>query len=126
MHDFALELGDRAPLRSTITRAVRLFEGSALELGDFISYLQAARSQTREHQGSIRGPRVAYYFAVLEDLLGLRQHPERAENQAQERPARLAPSAAAKNPSDRRVTRRRRSILGDYVRMIPEREDEAP
>ena len=56
IHDFALELGDQAPLRSTVTRAVRLYEESGLSIGDFIAALHGARSVVEDTRAtSARG-----------------------------------------------------------------------
>ena len=135
IHDFALELGDQAPLRSTISRAVNLYEKSGLSLNDFIGYLYSARSQTKEYSGSIRKGRgdrskgwqpaskVAYWFAVLEDQLGFREPTEK--------PAGAHPDHAEsyQKPADRRESTRtsssrsRRSIGGPLVRVVPLREE---
>jgi hypothetical protein len=89
LRDFALELHDGAPLKSTVTRACRLFEQSGVSLEAFVSALYEARSITRERMHAVRSgggytkegkwvPKklMAYYLAVLEDVLGLREHPE--------------------------------------------------
>lgn len=81
--DFAKELADRAPLKSSTTRAYNLYKRSGLELPVFINQLYAARAIVKERTGSIRSRgedseaglpvkhKAGYYFAVLEDLLGL-------------------------------------------------------
>ena len=82
MGDYARELGDEAPLRSTVSRAVNLYREWGGELGEFVGLLGEARAITQERTGSIRKARdgggvfaskgkVPYFFAVLEDLLGL-------------------------------------------------------
>lgn len=76
--DLAREMGDQAPLTATTTRMVNLFRGSGLDLDAFIDRLLAARTITQERTGSIRTrseglgpkPKMAYLFAVLEDLVG--------------------------------------------------------
>jgi DNA-binding PadR family transcriptional regulator len=83
--DFARELNDRASLRVSTVRAYNLFKRSGLTRQDFLEQLYAARAIVKERSAQIRdtgetGPlgtpakhRAAYYFAVLEDLLGLRE-----------------------------------------------------
>lgn len=76
--DLAREMGDQAPLTATTTRMVNLFRASRLDLDTFIDQLMTARAITQERTGSIRTrseglapkPKMAYLFAVLEDLLG--------------------------------------------------------
>ncbi|MCC6793261.1 MAG: hypothetical protein IT336_16370 [Thermomicrobiales bacterium] len=86
--DFSRELNDRAPLRSSTTRAYNLYRRSGLELNAFVAQLYAARAIVKERAAVIRSHggenaagfpvkhRAGYYFAVLEDLLGLRERPE--------------------------------------------------
>jgi len=84
--DFAGELGDHASLTSTTTRALRLYQRSDLSRDAFIHRLYEARAITQERSTSIRGseagPRkrgrpaknkMPFFFAVLEDLLGMRE-----------------------------------------------------
>jgi hypothetical protein len=80
--DLARELGDQAPLSSTTTRLTNLYRSSGLELDTFLDLLIAARAITQERTGSIRTPRpdgpgpkpkMAYWFTVLEDLIGQAQ-----------------------------------------------------
>jgi hypothetical protein len=77
--DLARELGDQAPLTSTTTRLTNLYRESGLALDTFLDLLIAARGITQERTGSIRTPRpegpgpkpkMAYWFTVLEDLIG--------------------------------------------------------
>jgi hypothetical protein len=77
--DLARELGDQAPLTSTTTRLTNLYSRSGLELDTFLDLLITARAITQERTGSIRTPRLdgpgpkpkmAYWFTVLEDLIG--------------------------------------------------------
>ena len=77
--DLARELGDQAPLTSTTTRLTNLYRGSGLELDAFLDLLIAARAITQERTSAIRTPRpdgpgpkpkMAYWFTVLEDLIG--------------------------------------------------------
>jgi DNA-binding transcriptional MocR family regulator len=78
VQDLARELNDQAPLRSTTTRVVRLYERSELDLEVFLDQLQAARARTQRYSGRItaagengRKTKTAYFLAVLEDLLGI-------------------------------------------------------
>jgi len=85
--DFARELNDKAPLKASTTRAYNLYKRSGLGQDAFVAQLYAARSIVKEQAGNIRSRGAnnaagfpvahgaAYYFAVLEDLLGLRQAP---------------------------------------------------
>ncbi len=80
MSDFATEFNDQAPLTSSTTRAYKLFQQSGLTLDTFTTYLYTARAVTKERTASIRKftpdgckTKMAYFFAVLEDRLGLRQ-----------------------------------------------------
>jgi hypothetical protein len=83
--DFARELNDRAPLKTSTTRAYNLYRRSGLSQSAFIERLYAARAIVKERSGAIRSQgerspaglplkhKAAYYFAVLEDLLDLRE-----------------------------------------------------
>jgi len=85
IEDFSREFSDRAPLKSSATRAYNLYQTSGLSLDTFIEGLYRARSVVKERSGSIRSTtmpatsgtaaknKMAYFFAVLEDLLGLRE-----------------------------------------------------
>jgi DNA-binding PadR family transcriptional regulator len=85
MTDLARELGDKAELTSTVSRTKNLMERSGLDLNAFIPKLYEARAKTQERTGSItsrgggtdvwgqqRKTKMAYFFSVLEDLLGLK------------------------------------------------------
>jgi biotin operon repressor len=78
MRDFARELGDTAPLSSTVSRAVNLYRQSGWELDPFLDGLYEARRITQERTGSIKTespqklgpkPKVPYFFSVLESLI---------------------------------------------------------
>jgi hypothetical protein len=80
--DFARELNDQAPLASSVTRALRAFRQADVPPERWDVYLYRARSITQEHSAHIKTkaagngfgpkPKMGYYFAVLEDLLGLK------------------------------------------------------
>jgi hypothetical protein len=82
--DLARELNDEASLPSSVSRAMNLYRRAAGDLDSFTDALLGARAATKQHSASIRkqsdaegaliGPtknRMAYFFAVLEDVLGL-------------------------------------------------------
>ncbi len=84
IEDFSRELGDQAPLTSSVTRALNLMQQAGVDLETFTGVLYEARLVTKEHTASIRTMaeggngrfpaknKMAYYFAVVEDRLGLR------------------------------------------------------
>jgi hypothetical protein len=76
--DYGRELGDQAPLTSTVTRLTNLYRDSGLELEVFLDLLITARAITQERTAAIRTPRpdgqgpkpkMAYWFTVLEGLI---------------------------------------------------------
>ncbi len=82
--DLARELNDEASLPASVSRAMNLYRRAAIDLDGFTDALLGARAATKQHSASIRkqsdangnliGPtknRMAYFFAVLEDVLGL-------------------------------------------------------
>jgi Helix-turn-helix domain len=79
IRDFAKEFRDTAKLRSSVSRAYNLYKQSGLSIDPFITIMYEARLCTKERTGSIKQldetglkSRMAYFFAVLEDRLGLR------------------------------------------------------
>lgn len=78
--DFARELRDQAPLTSTVTRLVNMYRAAGVDLDTFIEQMYRARAIAQERTPAIRnqgnGPgqksKMAYFLAVLEDLLGQR------------------------------------------------------
>ncbi len=78
--DISREFADQAPLKSTVTRALRLYAQSGKNLTEFLDALQAARLRTKQYTCNIktdrlddgRKPKIAYFFAVIEDLVGVR------------------------------------------------------
>ncbi len=79
IQDVAREFTDQASAKSSIARACRLYLRSGYELADFLDILQQARLRTKRYTGSIKAtpvergglpvkPKMAYFFAVLEDL----------------------------------------------------------
>lgn len=81
--DFAVELGDEAPLASTITRTLNIFMAAGVPAARWSDYLYQARGLTQEHTAQIRklatgdSPvrrknKMPYFLATLEQLVGLR------------------------------------------------------
>jgi hypothetical protein len=87
MEGIAVELRDQAPLQSTVTRLLRLYQRSGMtSIAVFVDVLYRARAVARDRAGSVRGGEpgarrpMPYYLAIVEDLLGLRT--ERSEGAA--------------------------------------------
>lgn len=94
IEDFAREFSDQAPLKSSTTRAYNLYLQAGLPFTTFLSTMHEARSITKESTAQIhsevhvqgRGAppakkkKMAYWFSVLEDLLGLKEQNEQGEN----------------------------------------------
>jgi hypothetical protein len=82
--DFARELGDEAPLSSTITRTLHIFTTAKVPPERWSDLLYQARGLTQEHTASIRKlatsngdqlrrkNKMPYFLATLEQLAGLR------------------------------------------------------
>ena len=101
------EFGDRASAKSSTTRAWNLYQKAGYTIGRFEEALYQARSLTKEATAQItsegedpnyglrRKIKMPYFFAVLEDVLGLRAAPQK--------PAPTAKTPRkAKGSSDRR------------------------
>ena len=100
--DFAREMGDQAPLKSSVTRAYNLYQESGWSFPRFIDALYQARAKTKERTATIRGSassaapfgpkaKMGYYFALLEDELGLRDDdPGDAESHGARHPSRAS------------------------------------
>jgi hypothetical protein len=86
--DLAREFNDEASLPATVGRATRLYERAGMDLDAFVDTLLGARAVTKQHSAGIRKEaeggtalsptknRMAYFFAVLEDMLGLAERKE--------------------------------------------------
>jgi hypothetical protein len=83
LKELRLELGDRATPGASVARALNLYRRAGLDLASFTGKLYQARSLTRDRLAVRPGNRttptsrppqrpMAYYFAVLEELLNLR------------------------------------------------------
>jgi hypothetical protein len=86
IEDFALELGDEAPLSSTITRTLTIFTAAGVPPERWSDLLYQARGLTQEHTAQIRKlasggeqlrrkNKMPYFLATLEQLVGLRHAP---------------------------------------------------
>ncbi|MDP9372709.1 MAG: helix-turn-helix domain-containing protein [Chloroflexota bacterium] len=87
IEDFRRELNDQAPAGASLTRAVNLYRRSGLTPEAFRTLMYDARRLTQQHSASIRTqppakgatsrlsgkPKMAYFFSVLENSLGLRE-----------------------------------------------------
>jgi hypothetical protein len=80
VHDIARKLHDEAPLSSSTTRAYNLYQRAGVHLSWFLNQVYDAEKESNRRSETItkltaRGfkNRMAYFFAVLEDKLGLRQ-----------------------------------------------------
>jgi hypothetical protein len=77
--DLSTEFIDTASIASSTTRAVNLFRRSGLSMDEFIDIMTEARAVTKERMASIKKrnregdkTKMAYFFSILEDRLGLR------------------------------------------------------
>jgi hypothetical protein len=73
----APELGDRAEGKVSISRAMNLYQAADVHIAGFIDLLYRTRGEVLDryrHPGNAPVPhnRMAYFFAVVEDRLGLR------------------------------------------------------
>jgi len=71
------EFDDLAHLESNLTRAFNLWAKTRFDEGQMLERVRQARQRTKQRVGSSavrdRQKRMAYFFAVLEDVLGLKQ-----------------------------------------------------
>jgi hypothetical protein len=94
--DIAHQFGDKAALKSSVTRAYNLYEQSGRTMDAFINALFLARANVKErHQSTTQEPiqnRMSYFFSVLEDQLGLKndEHNGRGGESATEKLQGLA------------------------------------
>ena len=83
--DFARELNDQAPLKSSVTRAYNLYKRSGVDFGTFAYAMNQAKTKTREQTHTIKKKaekptafgsknKMPYFFSCLEDVLGLKEH----------------------------------------------------
>jgi hypothetical protein len=69
---FAPEFGDKAPVKSSVTRTYNLYKQSKLPLATFIAELYGVRSSVKDISKSRNiNNRMSYFFGLLEDRLGL-------------------------------------------------------
>lgn len=74
--DFAREFQDQAQLKSSVSRAFNIYKDSGLSPVIFQDRMYQARIRTKERRAAIKGSRMAYFFACLEQEAGLREAPE--------------------------------------------------
>ncbi len=76
LQDYAREFRDQAPLSSSVSRSVKAYQSSGLDLETFVVRMEQARAITKEHTGNVKAGEggkkqlMAYWFSVLEDLIG--------------------------------------------------------
>jgi hypothetical protein len=95
--DMAQEFGDKAKLKSSVSRAYNLYEQSGRTLHAFVDALFMARANVKERNTSTTQQpiqnRMSYFFSVLEDQLGLN-----TQHQGEGAGEPPAPAAGLKNP----------------------------
>lgn len=77
----AAELGDKAEAKSSIGRAMNLYQAADVHIAAFTDLLYRVRGEVLDRyrnpgKAPIPRNRMAYFFAVVEDHLGLRAHRE--------------------------------------------------
>jgi hypothetical protein len=96
--DIAGEFGDKAALKSSVTRAYNLYEQSGRTMDAFINALFMARANVKERQASTTQEpiqnRMSYFFSVLEDQLGLKAEGQGERELATEKLQGLAASVS--------------------------------
>jgi hypothetical protein len=82
IRDIAAKLHDEAPLKNSTTRAYNLYQRSGVHLSQFFNLLYDAEKEANRRSATIKKltsqgfkNRMAYFFAILEDKLGLREKP---------------------------------------------------
>jgi len=79
--DFRREMGDRATLGSTTSRALNLYRQSGVAWEEFVAAVYSARAMTQARTSAIKRRdeggvnKMPYMLAVLADRLGLREPP---------------------------------------------------
>lgn len=69
LEQIAAKLSDKAPPRASLTRALRLYRDAGISL---VSFRQLLFDAAATAQAARATNRMAYFFRVLEDRLGLR------------------------------------------------------
>jgi hypothetical protein len=75
---FSGQLGDRADVKSSVSRAINLFQASGVSRAGFIDLLYQAKGEVQDRRGApgmapVPRNQMAYFFAVVEDRLELRR-----------------------------------------------------
>ncbi len=86
--DFAREFQDQAQLKSSVSRAFNIYRESGLSPVIFQDRMYQSRIRTKERRAAIKGSRMAYFFACLEQEAGLREAPEHSSRGAAHMPNR--------------------------------------
>jgi len=105
--DFRRLFNDGAPIKSSVTRAWRLYQRSGLSVAAFVEHMFQARALTQERTASItktiegeygveRKSKMAYFFAVLEDHLGLADPKKKRTRRMREKP----PDQSGRGPGE--------------------------
>jgi DNA-binding PadR family transcriptional regulator len=116
LEDFARELGDEAPLSSTITRTLTIFKAAGVPPERWSDLLYQARGLTQEHTAQIRKMantgadqfrrknKMPYFLATLEQVVGLRPPADtpRQGLPSADAPARVDPDAKERVGAPRR------------------------
>lgn len=73
----ATELGDRAEAKVSIRRAMNLYQAAEVHISAFVDLLYRSRGEVLDRyrnpgKAPVPRNRMAYFFAVVEDQLGLR------------------------------------------------------
>ncbi len=74
------EVGDTASAKSTVTRAMNLYQRSGVGRNVFIDLLYMAKGEVRDRRrrpgkAPLTKNQMAYFFAVVEDRLGVQTRP---------------------------------------------------
>lgn len=75
---FSAQLGDQAEVKVSVSRAINLFQASGVSRDGFIDVLFQAKGEVEDRRNfpgkaPIPRNRMAYFFAVVEDRLGLKE-----------------------------------------------------
>ena len=89
VEDLANEFLDTASGKASTTRAVNLFYKAGVPLDDFITAMTEARAITKQYTATIKRrnqdgdkTKMAYFFSVLEDRLGLKEYQEEPDQES--------------------------------------------
>ena len=109
--DYAPELGDKAPFKSSMTRVLNTYLASGMTVAAFTARMDSARKRTKATP-KLRN-KFSYFLALLEEECGLREPPP-AHAQAARRTT--TPTAAAPAPAP--ISGERKSLAGQYADRV--------